>query len=78
MSRANAGSIPAGHPKFGVSNMSQYELKRFSRLVEGLNLPLNRRRATVANMRWILRNAWIQHHQDPRFHELMDLCRPYI
>lgn len=58
--------------------MNQIELQRFSRLVTGLNLPKDRRQATVANMRWIMRNAWVQHNQDPRFHELMDLLRPHI
>jgi hypothetical protein len=57
--------------------MNIAEINKYRRLIEQLNVPLNRSIPTQANFRWLLANAWIENRHNPKLHELLRLIRPY-
>ena len=57
--------------------MNNIEVNRFRRLVEQLNVPVNRTIPTESNFRWLIANAWIENRNNPKLHDLLRLIRPY-
>lgn len=57
--------------------MNSLEINRFRRLIDQLNVPVNRTIPTPANFRWLLANAWIENRSNPKLHDLLHLIRPY-
>lgn len=57
--------------------MDKYELRKFNRLVDKLEVPNLRKTPNEANFRWLLANAWIANRNNPRLAELIKLIRNY-
>ena len=57
--------------------MKHCEVNKFRRLIDQLNVPVNRSIPTQANFRWLLANAWIENRNNPNLHDLLRLIRPY-
>jgi hypothetical protein len=58
--------------------MNKIEINQFRRLIDQLNVPVNRTVPTQANLRWILANAWIENRNNPKLYDLVELIRPYV
>ena len=57
--------------------MNNIEINQFRRLIDQLNVPVNRTIPTQANLRWLLANAWIENRNNPKLNELLQLIRPH-
>ena len=66
-----------GHPNQQETVMDRYELRKFKRLVDQLNVPSLRKMPNQANFRWLLANAWIENRNNPRLNELIQLIRSH-
>ena len=57
--------------------MNCYEINKFRRLVDQLNVPDVRTVPTQANLRWLIGNAWIENRNNPKLYDLLRLIRPF-
>jgi len=57
--------------------MNCYEVNRFRRLIDQLNVPDVRTIPTQANLRWLIGNAWIENRNNPKLYDLLRLIRPF-
>jgi hypothetical protein len=57
--------------------MNNIEINKFRRIIDQLNVPVNRTIPTQANLRWLVANAWIENRNNPKLHDLLRLIRPY-
>lgn len=57
--------------------MNNIEINKFRRLIDQLNVPLDRTIPTQPNLRWLLANAWIENRNNPKLYNLLQLIRPY-
>ena len=58
--------------------MNCYEINKFRRLIDQLNVPDVRTIPTQANLRWLIGNAWIENRNNPKLYDLLRLIRPFI
>ncbi len=57
--------------------MTCYEINKFRRLIDQLNVPVIRSTPTQANLRWLIGNAWIENRNNPKLYDLLKLIRPF-
>ena len=57
--------------------MNNIEVNKFRRLIDQLNVPVNRTIPTESNFRWLIANAWIENRNNPKLYDLLRLIRPY-
>ncbi len=57
--------------------MNCYEINKFRRLIDQLNVPDIRTVPTQANLRWLIGNAWIENRNNPKLYDLLRLIRPF-
>ena len=57
--------------------MNHNEINKFRRLIDQLNVPVNRTIPTQANLRWLIANAWIENRHNSNLYDLLRLIRPY-
>ncbi|MFV2059798.1 MAG: hypothetical protein ACC653_03885 [Gammaproteobacteria bacterium] len=57
--------------------MNCYEVNKFRRLIDQMNVPDARTIPTQANLRWIIANAWIENRNNPKLYDLLRLIRPF-
>lgn len=48
---------------------------KFRNLVKSMDIPDIRRDPTLANLRWFIRNAWIQNASHRDFDDALDIAR---
>jgi hypothetical protein len=57
--------------------MNCYEINKFRRLIDQINVPEIRTIPTQANLRWLIGNAWIENRNNPKLYDLLRLIRPF-
>lgn len=58
--------------------MNATDLKRYQNLIRHLKVPENRTKPNVANLRWLLANAWIENRDNPKLSQLLQVIKPYV
>ncbi|MFV1982399.1 MAG: hypothetical protein ACC657_02575 [Thiohalomonadales bacterium] len=57
--------------------MNCYEINKFRRLIDQINVPEVRTTPTQANLRWLIANAWIKNRNNPKLYDLLRIIRPF-